>query len=80
METAGVIVKVSEPTDWVNSLVLVKKQNGSLRICLEPRHLTKAMKREHYRLPVLEDVISNLKGVRYFSKLDARQIKLDESS
>lgn len=84
METVGIIVKVSEPTDWVNSLVLVEKPNGTLHICLEPRDLNKAMKLEHYRLPVLEDVISNLKGVRYFSKLDARsgcwQIKLDESS
>ena len=75
---------MSEPTDWVDSLVVVEKPNGSLRICLDPRDLNKAIKREHYRLPILEDVIPDLKGGKYFYKLDARsgywQIKLDESS
>lgn len=30
-----VIVKVDEPTNWVNSLVIVEK-NGKLRICIDP--------------------------------------------
>ena len=47
METAArVIVKVSEPTHWVNSLVVVEEPSGSLRICLEPRDLSKVIKRE----------------------------------
>ena len=34
-----VIRKVNEPTDWVNSLAYSRKDNGSLRICLDPKDL-----------------------------------------
>ena len=43
MESVGVIKKVEEPTDWVNSLVVVEKpKSKKLRICLDPRPLNKA--------------------------------------
>ena len=42
-ESLGVIVKVDEPTDWVNYIMIVEKKNGSLRICLDPRYLNKAL-------------------------------------
>ena len=38
METRGVIRKVEEPTDWVSSMAIVEKPDGSLRICLDPSH------------------------------------------
>ena len=44
MEKRGVIRKVEELTDWVGSMTIVEKPNGSLRICLDPRHLNKAIK------------------------------------
>ncbi|KAI8498512.1 hypothetical protein Bbelb_237140 [Branchiostoma belcheri] len=85
MEALGVIQKVDEPTEWVNSLVVVEKpRTGKLRICLDPRDLNKAIKREHYQLPTLEDVATRLAGSKYFSVVDARsgywQICLDEES
>ena len=84
MEKAGVIVKVDEPSDWVNSLVVVEKPDGNLRLCLDPRNLNKVVKREHYQLPTFEEISSRLAGARYFSKLDANkgywQIPLDEAS
>ena len=40
MEEKGVIKKVDQPTDWVNSLVIAEKpKTGKLRICLDPRDL-----------------------------------------
>ena len=45
MENLDVIEHVTEPSDWVNSLVVVEKPNGQLRICLDPRHLNRAIKR-----------------------------------
>lgn len=53
----GILKKVTEPTDWVSSLVIVKKPNGSLRICMDPSDLNKAIQRSHYPLPTIEDII-----------------------
>ena len=47
----GIVGKVTEPTDWVNGLVIVHKANGKLRICIDPRDLNKAIKRQHFQLP-----------------------------
>ena len=33
-----IITPVDEPTDWVHSLVIVEKLDGSLRVCLDPRN------------------------------------------
>ncbi|XP_037093124.1 uncharacterized protein K02A2.6-like [Pollicipes pollicipes] len=44
METTGVIKQVQEPTDWVNSMVCTKKSDGTLRVCLNPKDLNKAIK------------------------------------
>ena len=32
LENEGIVSKVDKPTDWVNSLVIVEKKNGSLRL------------------------------------------------
>lgn len=57
-EKMGVIKNIEEPTDWVSSLVIVLKKHGALRICLDPRDLNKAIKREHFRLPTQQEIIS----------------------
>lgn len=84
MELKGVIKKVDEPTEWVNSIVCAEKSNGKLRICLDPRDLNKAIKREYYQLPTIEEITTRLAGAKIFSKLDANsgywQIPLDPAS
>ena len=60
MEKRGVIRRVEEPTDWVSSMAIVEKPDGSLRICLDPRHLNKAIKREHFQLPTIEDITTRM--------------------
>lgn len=68
-----VIKKVEGPTDWVNSMTVVKKPNGDIRICLDPRDLNKYIKREHFKLPTLDEITSKLSGAKYFSTLDCKQ-------
>ena len=85
MESLGVISKVTEATDWVNSMVIVEKPNNKgLRICLDPKDLNRAVKREHYRSTTLEEVTAKLSNARYFSRFDCRSgywmIKLDDKS
>ena len=60
MTKLGVITKVEEPTPWVSQLVVVTKKNGGVRVCIDPRELNKALLREHYTLPILEDTLHEL--------------------
>ena len=80
----NVIAKVTEPTDWVNSMVIVEKGNGKLRICLDPKDLNNAVLRPHYPTKSLDDILPDLAGASVFSKLDARSgywsIKLTDKS
>ncbi|XP_052797485.1 uncharacterized protein K02A2.6-like [Mya arenaria] len=84
MESLGVIEKVNEPTDWVSSMVVAEKANGKIRICLDPRDLNKAIQRPHYPLRTLDDILPQLSGAKYFTKLDARSgywaLKLERES
>ena len=84
MEKRGVIRKVDEPTDWVNSRAIVEKPDGSLRICLDSRLLNKAIKREHFQLPTTEDITTRIANAKWFTKLDRNrgywQKPLDEES
>ena len=83
MEANGYIVKVTEPTEWVSSMV-VSIQGDKVRICIDPSDLNKVIKREHYPMRTIEEVISTIPDAKVFSKLDAKsgflQIKLDEAS
>ena len=66
------IIKEEEPTDWVSGLVVTEKPNGKLRVCIDPQHLHKALKRSHYPLPVIEDILPELTNVKVFSKADLK--------
>ena len=76
-----VIEPINKPTEWVNPLVIVEKPNEKSRVCLDPRDLNKAIKRQHYKLPTAEELFSDMTGAHHFSKLDASngywQIKTD---
>lgn len=84
MEKDGIIIRQIEPTEWVNSLVTVIKPNGSVRLCLDPRDLNKAIRRPHYPMLTIEEIVTRMPNAKYFSKLDATsgfwQIQLDEDS
>ena len=79
----GVIAKVTQPTPWISSMVAVMKPN-KLRICLDPSELNKAIKRNHYPTPTLEDIAPKLGMAKIFSVVDAKdgflQVVLDEAS
>lgn len=72
LEKGGQLVKVTEPTEWVSSLVVIRKPNGKLRICLDPTNLNKAIKRHHYPMPCIEEIIPQLNNAKVFSLLDAK--------
>lgn len=50
-EAAGVIERVTEPTEWVSPMVVASKPGGDIRICLDPTGLNKAIQRQHFSIP-----------------------------
>ena len=65
----GIIVPVEEPTDWV-SFAYSWKANGKLRVCLDQRDVNKAIKRDHYKIPTIEEITHQLAGSKKFTKVD----------
>ena len=72
LEEEEIIASVDKPTDWVHNHVITEKRNGSLRICLDPRPLNKAIKRERYQIPTPSDVQSQLHGKKIFTVIDMK--------
>ena len=80
----GVLIPVTQPTEWVSQMTVVTKSNGSLRLCIDPQPLNEALMREHYKLPTVDDVLPMLRHAKVFSKLDVKNafwhVRLDEES
>nr|XP_050038007.1 uncharacterized protein K02A2.6-like [Dermacentor andersoni] len=84
LESAGVIRRVDKPTPWCSGLVVVRKGDGSYRLCVDLTQLNKVVLRERHILPTVEQVLGLLGDATVFSKLDAtasfHQVKLSEDS
>ena len=61
--------KIDEPMDWVSSMVIVEKGNGQLHICLYLRDLNSAIKRHHYPMPTVDEVLSKLAGAKTLARV-----------
>ena len=83
-EEQEIIQKVIEPTEWVSSVVVNKNSNGKIRLCLDPQPLNNDLKRCHYPIPTIEEVLPDLTNAKVSSKVDCRsgywQIKLEHVS
>ena len=74
----GIITTVEQPTKWVNPVIVVRKPNGDVRICLDPVDLNKAVKREHYPLKTVEEVAASVSEATLDATSGFYQIKLAE--
>ncbi|XP_055550541.1 uncharacterized protein LOC129733022 [Wyeomyia smithii] len=61
-----IIERVSEPSRWVSPMVIVVKDNGDIRLCIDMRRLNKAILRETHPLPTIEEVRWRLIELNYF--------------
>ena len=65
-------------------MVATQKPSGKVRVCIYPQRLNQALKRRHYPLPVIEDILPELSKAKVFTKADLKdgflQIQLDEES
>lgn len=83
MEKNGIIKRVTEPTQWISNMVVIEKP-GKLRTCIDPSALNKALRRSHYQMPTIEEILPDIAKAKVFSVLDAKdgywQVKFEEES
>lgn len=86
LEEQGIIREVKNYSDisWISSMIPVVKANGKLRLVVDLRGPNKAIVRESYRMPTIEQVTSRLAGCEFFSTIDLTNafyhVPLDENS
>ena len=88
-----VLEKVTEPTEWVNSFVIVEKVidssnahspnhviKKSIRLCIDPKDLNEALEREPYYSRSIDELISMFAGAKVFTIVDMGQRLLASST
>ena len=54
---------------WGAPVLFVRKKDGSLRICIDYRKLSKVTMKNKYPLPRIDDLFDQLHGASHFSKI-----------
>ncbi len=72
-------------SDWASNVILVKKKDGSWRMCVDYRELNAKTKNiDPYLLPRIDNTIDSLSRAKFFCTLDLiqgyHQVELSESS
>jgi len=80
MEKLGVIEKSKSPSS--NPLVVARKPNGKIRLCLDSRKLNEITVKDAFPLPLINDILGRLTGTAYLSSIDLKdafwQVELAE--
>ena len=67
----GNIIRKSK-SPWSSNVVLCRKKNNELRMCVDYRQLNMRTKKDSYSLPRIEDILNALSGNKYFTILDMK--------
>ena len=53
-------------------VALVKKEDGTLRMCIDYQSLNRKTLKNRYPIPRIDELMDELRGAKYFSKIDLR--------
>ncbi len=67
---AGIIKESRSP--YASPIVLARKKNGQLRMCIDYRTLNRRTTPDQYTVPRIDDALDCLSGSKWFSVLDLR--------
>jgi len=71
-------------SEYASPVILAKKKDGSIRLCVDYRQLNGKVIKDRYPLPLVEDQLDLLQGAKYFSTLDLKNgffhVPVDEQS
>ncbi|GJY90653.1 putative nucleotidyltransferase, ribonuclease H [Tanacetum coccineum] len=70
LQDKGFIRPSSSP--WGAPVLFVKKKDGSFRMCINYKEFNKLSVKNHYPLPRIDDLVDQLQGSQFFSKIDLR--------
>lgn len=57
-------------SSWCSRTVPVRKPDGTYRICIDCRNLSRLMKKEHGGLGDIKGMLDRMKGSKFFSVLN----------
>ncbi|XP_037521693.1 uncharacterized protein LOC119398948 [Rhipicephalus sanguineus] len=64
------VIERANASEWISPIVVVRKKDDSIRLCVDLREPNKAIVVDSFPLPHTEELLHSLNGARYFSKLD----------
>ncbi|GFW22550.1 retrovirus-related Pol polyprotein from transposon 297 [Trichonephila clavipes] len=71
-------------SDFSSPVVVCKKKDGTMRLCIDYRKLNKKIVKDRYPLPIIEEVLDKLGNGKIFTTLDLKNaffhVDVDEAS